>query len=96
MASMIQLNLKDIKISDDYLWTLGGLLVMGLQYVAIGQMVDIKRRQLFSKSFLEKHFGAEHKKATGQEIQEGGYPDTGEGRYSKKLTEDQWLELKNA
>ena len=43
MASMIQLNLKDIKISDDYLWTLGGLLVMGLQYVAIGQMVDIKR-----------------------------------------------------
>ena len=45
---------------------------------------------------MKKHFGAEHKAATGQEIQEGGYPDMGEGRYSKKLSEDKWIEFTNA
>jgi hypothetical protein len=89
-------SLENITISDDYLWTLGGLMVMGLQFIGIGQMVGVERRSVFTKSFMQKHFGEEHKEATGQEIQAGGYPDMGEGRYSKKLTQEQWVSFRNA
>jgi hypothetical protein len=83
-------------IPDQLLKNISALLVMGIQYIAIGQMVFQKRKEIFSLSFMKKHFGDEHKSATGQEIQEGGYPDNGEGRYSKKLSEEKWEELANA
>lgn len=69
---------------------------MGIQYVMIGISITQKRKSIFSLDFMKKHFGDQHKKATGQEIQAGGYPDMGEGRYSKKLSETQWLEFANA
>lgn len=78
----------NMTISDDYLWTLGGLMVMGIQFIGIGQMVNFQRKSIFNKAFMQKHFGEEHKKATGQEIEAGGYPDMGEGRYSKKLSQE--------
>lgn len=89
-------DLSTITISDDYLWNLGGIMVMGIQYMAIGQMVGVVRRSIFSRKFMKKHFGEEHKQVTGQEIQAGGYPDMGEGRYSKKLPQEKWIELRNA
>ena len=37
---------------------------------------------------MDKHFGEEHAKAfpDGSKPPKGGYPDTGNGIYSKKLT----------
>lgn len=92
----MNIELSKVTISSEYLKILAGLLVMGLQYVMIGVSISQKRKSIFNLDFMKKHFGAEHKKATGQEIQAGGYPDMGEGRYSKKLSETQWLELANA
>lgn len=39
---------------------------------------------------MEKFFAADHKKATGNEIAEGGYPDIGSGLYSQKLSYADW------
>lgn len=80
-------DLSTVTITKDYLKILAGLLVMGIQYVLIGLSIAQKRKSVFNLKFMKKHFAAEHEKATGQEIQAGGYPDQGEGRYSKKLSE---------
>jgi len=53
------------------------------------------RRPAFTKEFLEKHFGDDHKKATGQEIVRGGYPDMGNGRYASKLGYKEWYDFNN-
>ena len=44
-----------------------------------------KRTSLFTKELLEEKFGEEHKKVFGREIQKGGYPDHGNGKYSELL-----------
>ena len=45
---------------------------------------------------MKQNFGAEHLRVIGKEIKEGGYPDTGNGVYSKNLTYEQWYEFNNA
>ena len=39
------------------------------------------RSKYFGKEFMDKNFGDEHKDETGKDIQKGGYPDHGSGRY---------------
>jgi hypothetical protein len=34
---------------------------------------------------MTQHFGEEHKKAFGTDIEKGGYPDMGSGQYAQKL-----------
>jgi glutathione S-transferase len=45
---------------------------------------------------MEQHFATEHKQATGKDIEKGGYPDMGSGRYSAKLNYEQWFRFNNA
>ena len=49
------------------------------------------RHTTFTKEFMAQ-FEEEHKEAIGKEQPEGsgGFPDCGEGRYSEKLTYEQW------
>jgi glutathione S-transferase len=54
------------------------------------------RGEIFTEDFMKTHFGDEHKTATGSEIQKGGYPDMGNGRYSAKLSYEQWYRFNNA
>lgn len=58
-------ELSKVSISSEYLRILAGLLVMGIQYVMIGLSITQKRKAIFTLDFMRKHFGAEHKKATG-------------------------------
>lgn len=51
------------------------------------------RSKLFSKEFMEAHFGEEHWKAFGEVIDKGGYPDVGSGRYSQHLDYKGWYEF---
>jgi glutathione S-transferase len=39
---------------------------------------------------MEKEFGAIHQDQLKEPIQRGGYPDTGSGRYSQKLSYKDW------
>ena len=55
--------------------------------------VQPKRRSYFTKEFLSQ-FQKEHKDAFGTESQPNfgeGYPDMGNGRYSKKLGYKEWF-----
>lgn len=56
------------------------------------------RRKYFTAEFLEENFGKEHREAFGEDskVPKNGYPDCGDGRYSSKLTYDQWFNFGNA
>lgn len=58
-------DLSKVTISSEYLKILAGLLVMGIQYVLIGLSITQKRKSIFTLEFMKKHFGDQHKKATG-------------------------------
>lgn len=59
---------------------------MNLQAWYAGFKVAKVRRQIFNQEFMDKNFGDVHKREVGQPIQVGGYPDTGSGIYSQKLS----------
>ena len=46
----------------------------------------LTRGKVFTEEYMKKNFGEEHEKAFGEEITVGGYPDNGNGYYSKHLT----------
>jgi hypothetical protein len=52
-----------------------------------------RRRNILTKEFMEKEFGAEHKEATGRNIGALGYPDTGSGRYVMASGYKNWMEF---
>lgn len=45
---------------------------------------------------MKINFGTEHKNSTGLDIEKGGYPDMGNGRYSSRLSYEQWYRFNNA
>jgi len=66
--------------------TYGWVIIVGaliaLEIILIGLIIPSGARQVFTKEFLEEHFGEEHRKATGKDIEKGGAPDMGSGRYA--------------
>lgn len=56
------------------------------------------RSKVFTPEFLKSNFAEEHFESTRKEdvSQQGGYPDMGSGRYSKKLTYGDWLYFNRA
>lgn len=63
-------------VPADYPYLLGGLVVLSAQLFLVNIFyVGRVRKQVFGKELLDKHFGEDHKKATGSEIKAGGYPD---------------------
>jgi hypothetical protein len=75
---------------------------MGLQVMTTGFRAGSARGKLFGDDFessspAAKAIVAEHRAATGDErIARGGYPDTGNGRYSQALSYKDWLQFNNA
>jgi len=76
-------------ISAGYGFILLELVVMVAQCHINGFLIGQKRRQFFTKEFFEKHFP--HLK----DFPRNGYPEMGQGRYSDKLTDEQWIEFNN-
>jgi len=70
--------------------------LIAIEIILIGFVVPAGARKVFSKEFLERHFGEEHKQATGKDIEKGGAPDMGSGIYSHKLGYKEWYEFNNA
>jgi hypothetical protein len=59
-----------------------------------------ERKHFSSKEFTSKKevqiLNDEHKKVFGSDINKQGYPDMGNGLYSKHLSYDQWVNFNNA
>jgi len=71
--------------------------LIAFEILLIGFFIPGKLRgELFNEEFMKKYFGEEHKNATGKEIEKGGYPDMGNGKYSAKLSYEDWYKFNNA
>ena len=77
-------------IPQDYPWVLAAGL--GITFHAFTQAAGVssERKRIFPKEFMEKEFGTVHKEQLGEDISAGGYPDTGSGVYSQKLSYKDW------
>ena len=71
-------------------------MIMVLHYLSLGFAAGFARKNIFTKEFMEANFGEEHRKATGSEIQAGGLPDHGSGRYTMKAGYKAWMEFNTA
>ena len=70
---------------------------MGLSILLVGFFFAGRiRNQIFTEQYLKENFGAEHRRATGAYIKAGGYPDNGNGVYSRNLSYEQWYKFNNA
>lgn len=59
---------------------------MNLQAWYAGFKVSGYRRKIFNQEFMDKNFGEIHQNELKEKIQPYGYPDTGNGLYSHKLS----------
>jgi len=64
-------------------------LVICLQCAIEGLSIGRLRKEFFNQAFMEKNF-------PGIKGASAGYPDMGQGRFSDKLTDDQWMQFNNA
>ena len=72
-------------------------MLIAFEILLIGFFIPGKLRgEVFNEEFMKKYFGEEHKNATGKEIEKGGYPDMGNGKYSAKLSYEDWYKFNNA
>lgn len=62
------------------------LIGMNLQLWAAGMQISKLRKLMFNQQFMDKHYGEIHKNELREDIQRGGYPDTGNGLYAQKLS----------
>ncbi len=70
---------------------------MGLSCIIIGFLFPHRARvRIFTQTYLQNNYGEEHLKAFGTEIPKAGYPDTGNGYYSKNLSYEEWFQFNNA
>merc|ERR1711935_536261 len=93
-----ELHWMMIVITTDYYYCLLMAVVLAL-FVAIScAPIGGLRKKYFSAEFLEENFGKEHREAFGPDSKppKNGYPDCGDGRYSEKLTYEQWFNFNNA
>ena len=74
------------QIPEDYPLVMGVALAMSWQMFTQGFAVPGLRKKIFNKDFMEKEFGAIHQRELKEPILGGGYPDTGNGKYSEKLS----------
>lgn len=85
-----------IPITPDYglvIWAAVGII---LECSMIGGSIFSYRKRIFNQAFMEREFGDDHKKATGERIMEGGFPDMGNGWYSRRLSYKDWYDFNNA
>ena len=79
-------------LSKPYTLVILGNLLIAIELLVFMYIYVIKQRLgTFKKKFMETNgFNKLHKEAFSQNAPDLGYPDTGSGRYSKKLPYKEW------
>ena len=81
-----------ITLPDLYPVVLAEVAFLNIFCICLGFCVaGSKRGALFTKEFMQEHFGETHEKETKNPIGGGGYPDCGNGIYSDKLSYKDWM-----
>ena len=84
-----------LSIDDDYRWVLMVAGIVAFECIMMGFIIGgRKRRSYFSAEALaNSEFAEEHKKEFKVDIPGGGYPDHGNGFYSRILSYEQWYKF---
>lgn len=72
-----------------YVMIIGSLIA--LEVIVFARIFGGKPRKVFNPEFMKQNFGEIHMKTFGEEIGLGGFPDTGSGLYSHKLSYKDWF-----
>ena len=80
---------------ETYGYVVMASLTLALECTLVGFKAGGARKNTFSEEWMNKYFKAEHQEAFGKDSMPSkeGYPDTGSGRYAKKLTYKKWYEF---
>ena len=82
---------------NEYKWVFFVASLISFHYTITGFWAGGNRGKTFTPEFMKENFEKQHKEAfPDQEVPKGGYPDMGNGRYSQKLTYEQWFHFNNA
>ena len=84
-----------VTINSEHGLVLLSAAAIAFQCLATAAVAGKGRSKYFKKEFLQQHFGEQHKKDFGEEINGGGYPDMGNGKYAEKLSYKEWYEFNN-
>ncbi len=75
-----------MQIPTDYPLVIAAALGMSWQMWGFGLSLGRFRQETFNEDFMRKEFGTVHQKELGEDIERGGYPDTGNGLYAQRLS----------
>ena len=95
---IVRVTESEYKIPKEILWCLILALAIVMQYAFTIYFVTMRARiRVFSRKFMEQ-FDEIHREAfPGQETApQFGYPDSGNGYFSKKLSYSDWFNMNNA
>ena len=93
--NVVQVQDSTYKLPREFVWTIILVMAIVLQYVATIYLVTMRARiAAFRRKFMH-NFDAEHKKAFPEKDKapQFGYPDSGNGRFGKKLSYKEWFEM---
>ena len=85
------------KLPKEFVHTVVVVLSLIFQYILTTYLVTYRARIGAFRGRFMKQFNAEHKKAfpEKEKAPEFGYPDSGNGRFAKKLDYKDWFEMAN-
>lgn len=58
----------NLALPDTFGYVIIAGVLIGLQIILVGFLIPGGARKVFTKEFMEQHFGEEHKNATGKDI----------------------------
>ncbi len=86
------------EVPEEYPWTILACIALCLECVLVSIVVVVPaRKRYFYSDFMKANFAKEHEENfPGQKLSPLGFPDTGSGRYSDKLSYKDWVSFNNA
>ena len=90
---MDHINFVSIEVDPLYPYVMLVAALICTECMIIGFMAGSKRSTIFNKQFMEDNFAEVHFKEVMQGLPKGGYPDTGNGLYSDKLSYKDWFQF---
>ena len=85
-------NYIAVEVPALYPYVLYATGVAAFECFSFGFMANNKRRRIFPKEYMEQ-FNRQHQAEMKSDTPVGGYPDMGNGFYSKKLSYHDWFEF---
>ncbi len=86
------------EIPEEYPWTILACIALCLECVLVSILIVVPaRKRYFYGDFMKANFKKEHEESfPGTKLSPLGFPDSGSGRYSEKLTYKDWVSFNNA